>query len=319
MNNLKNLIILSLLILGTGWYFGSGYWKSAFKDPQTRNLAQKKQLQDQIAMGKQNLLAMNQFVNQNREMFTRSFPLNANSGKAEYQIWITQFAEFCDFSDTEISQGEYKQGSGMGILQFRLQAKCSMPRLYRFLYEFYWTPFLHRITMLDLQTSENTELLSLTMIIEGLVLARPNPGAAWPLADQLPNTTVPFRRLTSGPFDAYLPIAQKELFRYTPPGIDAASHVLLTGTPEVSDPDSGQKKLQSRWKVETENRTILCNIGDRLAIGSFDGTVEEIFEDLVILKQTSGYHWIVLLGDSLADAVAIPDLLLPKKKEEPKK
>lgn len=315
MNNLKNLIILSLLILGTGWYFGSGYWKSTLKDPQTRNLAQKKQLQDQITMGKQNLLAMNNFVHQNREMFTRSFPLNVNSGKAEYQIWISQFAEFCDFESPEVSQGEYRQGSGMGTLQFRLQAKCSMSRLYRFLYEFYWTPFLHRITMMDLQTSENSELLSLTMVIEGLILAKPDPGASWPLADQLPNTTIPFRRLSSGPFEAYLPIAQKELFRYTPPGIDAASHVLLTGTPEVSDPDSGKKKLRSRWKVETEDRTIICGVGDRLTIGSFDGIVEDIFDDLVILKQSNGYLWIVLLGDALADAVAIPNIVFPQRNE----
>ena len=151
---------------------------------------------------------------------------------------------------------------------------------------------------------EKTDLLNISMMIEGLTISRVIPQYG-PLQKALPSQQVPYRRLASGPFDAYLPISTRELFRYTPPEVDSASNVILTGTPVVSD-DSGVSIIQSRWNIETEGHTIVLKVGDRLNVGSFSGTVEDIYEDIVILRQSNGFRWVVMLGERLSNAVAVP-------------
>ncbi len=309
MTKLRNAIIIIILIAVVGGYFGTKFWNSMYKKPRDANAKKKQELEEQIAKGEKNLALMGQFTKNNMTLFTRSFPLNEMGAKTEYQLWLTQFAQYCRMDSPVITGGNSTRTNGLRTLPFRLHARCTMTQLYRFLYEFYWSPFLHRITMMDILPEENSNMLVITIMIEGLTMPKGSPTWSFPLASQLPATTVPYRRLTSGTFPAYSPVAERELFRYTPPGIDTASYVILTGIPFVSDPKTEKAVAQTRWKIETENKTITCGIGDRLNIGSFDGTIHDIHDDIVILKQNSGALWLVALGDKLSDAVAIPENL----------
>lgn len=307
MKNLRNVIIIFVLILGVGGYFSRIAYNKMYKAPRIKNAETKKKIQADLTMGRQTLATMTQFSNRNMSLYTRSFPVNVAAGRTEYQIWLTQLAEFCGMNQPEVKIGQYRNGAGSATLQFQLQAKSTMEGLYRFLYEFYWTSFMHRITSMDVQTVEKSELLSITFVFEGLIMMKWNPRYAYPLAEHLPATTIPFRRLTSGTLAAYAPAAQKELFRYTPPsGIDAAQYAILTGIPTATDSVSGKTLTQTRWKLVTDGKTITRKVGERLTVGSFDGTIEDIFEDMVILKQMNGTRWVLMLGENLNQAAAVP-------------
>ena len=184
-----------------------------------------------------------------------------------------------------------------------------MEQLYRFLYEFYWTSFLHRITVLDIQPIENSTQLHFSLVLESLTLwYKPTPQFAYPLTDKLPLSVNPIRKLASGPFKAYSDTSNMELFRVVRRGIDNADYAILTGTPSITG-DDGITTPISLWKIETEGKTLRLKIGDSVTIGSFNGTVDDISDDLVILRQNNGFRWVVSLGDRLSDAVAVPEVL----------
>ncbi len=295
------------ILLGAGGYLGRIAYNKMYKAPRLKNAEAKQKIMSDMTTGRQTLATMTQFTNMNMPLYTRSFPTNASSGRTEYQIWLTQLAEFCGMNEPEVKIGQYKNGFGGASLQFQLQAQTTMEGLYRFLYEYYWAPFLHRITSMDVQTIEKSDLLSVTFVFEGWIMMKQNPQNAYPLTEHLPATTVPYRRLVSGTLAAYAPSAQKELFRYTPPsGVDAAQYAILTGIPTAADTTSGKTVTQTRWKLITDGKTITRGIGDRLTIGSFDGVIEDIFEDMVVLKQINGSRWILTLGENLSEAAAIP-------------
>ena len=305
MKNLRNFIIVLLIFAAAGWYFGRMAYRSFYTAPRAKIAEQKNKLLADIEQGKKNLAMMQQTAMNSRPLFSRSFPLNRTVAQTQYQMWLIQLAEFCDMESTNVTIGEYRQGRGYATEQFQVKTRSSMTQLYRFLYEFYWTSWLHRVNSLDIRSLEKSDLLEVTMIIEGLTLGKMNQRDPYPLLNQFPLTT-PMRRLTSGPFRAYEEIARLELFRYSAPGIDNANYLILTGTPSVSDPASDKTVAYSRWKLETEGRTFSLKKGERLSVGSFDGVIDDVFDDMVILRQNNGYRWVVNLGDKLGDAAAVP-------------
>lgn len=305
MKQLRNFILVLLIFAAAGGYFGTMAWRSSYKAPREKIAAHKAKLQQDIDLGKQNLTIMQQTVQNHTTLFSRSFPLNRIAAQTQYQMWLIQLAEFCAMESTHVTIGEYKPGRGYATEQFQVKTSCTMPQLYRFLYEFYWSSYLHRINSLDIRSLERSDLLEVAIIVEGLTLAKTNPQAPYPLVDQFPIST-PLRRMTSGPYKAYDEVAKMELFRYSAPGIDNANYLLLTGTPSVTDAVSDKKVAYSRWKLETEDRSFSLKKGERLAVGSFEGVIDEIDEDMVVLRQNNGYRWVINLGDKLSDAVAVP-------------
>lgn len=306
MNSLRNFLIVVVFFLALATWFGYSMWKSMYKVPMSKLEQQRTQVRQQLDGGTKTLASMRRTINENMSYFARSFPLDRSSGQAQYQIWLTQLGEFCDMDALAVTVGTYKPGQGFATQQYQVRARCAMEDLYRFLYEFSWTPLLHRINSLDIGSVEKSDLLDVTVIIESLTLARPNAQAVYPLADQLPLGTTYLRRLASGPFKAYGDIAKFDLFRYSTPGLDAAKYVILTGTPAVSNPADGSSSVLSRWKFQTEGRTVQLGIGERLTIGSFQGVIDDIDGDLVVIRQDNGYRWVVLLGEKLSEASAVP-------------
>lgn len=305
MKTLRNVLILLILFGVAGWYFGSMLYRAKYVEPRRKLAEQRTQMEQTIAAGENQLATIKSVSSNNMALFTRSFPLNPTAARTEYQLWLTQLAEFCEMTEPSVRVGQYHRGAGIATHQFQLLAECTTEQLYRFLYEFYWTSFLHRIDSIDLQAIEGSDLLNVALVIEGLTMVKLDARSPYPLANRLPLSYSYQKRLSSGPFAAYSDFAAMNLFQYSKPGIDNASFTLLTGLPTVIDAE-GKSVTQTRWKVESEGRTLTLAVGDRLAVGSFDGQVEAIDGDMVILKQKSGFRWIVLLGDKLSDAVAIP-------------
>ncbi len=300
-------VLFAVLSVGVG-FAGYFFYRQAYQKPRAELAQKRAEIETQIEYGKTQAERLDAASTQFMPLYTRSFPLNPTNAALEYQIWLTQMLEFCNVKSPSVRTLGFARTAPTGsqVRQFSVQMECSLLDLTQFLYEFYWTPFLHRISVLDIQPQEGSELLRVAMTVEGLTIRwRPDAKQAFPLQDKLPLTTNPPRQLASGPFAAYSPLGDVELFRAVKTGVDDANFAILTGLPTISD-ENGRSVKFSRWNLTTEDRTITLKIGEELKIGSFQGTIADIYDDLVVLKQKSGRMWIVPLSQKLSEAVAVP-------------
>ncbi|MBP3532179.1 MAG: hypothetical protein J6K25_13560 [Thermoguttaceae bacterium] len=327
MGNLGKICVL-LTALSVGAAGGAyAFYKKAYQKPRAEIAQQKAQLETYIETCKKNGENFDRTAANYAPVYSLSMPTNRQSASLEYQIWLEQMLEFCNLTEPQTKAGRYvpNRANRTATQEFSVQAQCSTAELTQFLFEFYWTPFLHRVKALDLKPIESSDLLEVRMTIETMTVGykeRRDPATAanetetalaqalakfanYPKADKLPLETKPTRLLASGPLAAYAPFAETQLFRAVRSGIDSADYARLTGTPEVTD-EKGRVTRFSRWRVETEDRTITLKVGDHMQIGSVDADVVEIDADFVVLRQDDERLWIVLHGEKLSDAVAVP-------------
>ena len=326
MGNLGKICVL-LTALSVGAAGGAyAFYKKAYQKPRAEIAQQIAQLETYIETCKKNGENFDRTAANYAPVYALSMPTNRQSASVEYQIWLDQMLEFCNLTEPLTKAGRYVSNrNNTATQEFSVQAQCSTADLTQFLFEFYWTPFLHRITALDLKPIESSDLLDVRMTIQTMTVGykeRRDPTTAanetekntaetlakfanYPQPDKLPIDATPTRVLASGPLAAYQPFAETSLFRAVRTGIDSADYARLTGTPEVTD-ERGNATRFSRWRVETEDRTITLKAGDRMQIGSVDADVVEIADDFVILRQDDERLWIVPQGENLSDAVAVP-------------
>lgn len=327
MGNLGKICVL-LTALSVGAAGGAyAFYKKAYQKPRAEIAQQKTQLETYIETCKKNGENFDRTAAKYAPVYAVSTPTNPQNARIEYQIWLEQMLEFCNLIEPQTKAGRYvpNRANQTATQEFSVQAQCSTADLTQFLFEFYWTPFLHRITALDLKPIESSELLDVRMTIQTMSVGykeRRDPAtatneaeralaqalanyAAYPKTDKLPVETTPTRVLASGPLAAYRPFAETSLFRAVRTGIDSADYTRLTATPQVTD-ERGNVTLFSRWRVDVEDRTLTLKPGDRMQIGSFDADVVEIDAEFVLLRQDDERLWVVPLGGKLSEAVAVP-------------
>jgi len=176
--------------------------------------------------------------------------------------------------------------------------------LSRFLYEFYWAPFIHKITSLDILPVDNADLVDIEMQIEGLSLLRfPDNVSPYPLRDRLPDDY--WRRLSSGLLETYTePIDSRNLLQFSRGGVDASDFARLTGIILFD----GEPVF---WiSNQLENRTVRVKLNEQFRIGSFFGKIVEVIGQDVVLE-TDGttsrpaMRWLLSQGEFLKDALAV--------------
>ncbi len=298
------LVIISLIVGGGGYLL----YKSKWVKPRETIAKQKEELVNAIEYGKASTKQIEAQKQQLQPLYTRSFPRQSADAALQYEIWLSQMLEFCNIRESQVTRGAYSNLRNLGLAtqNFRVQAKCQLLDLTQFLYEFYWTPFLHRISTLDIIPQEGSDGLQIAMTIQGLtILYLTNPQQQFPLRDQLPLDAQAPQQLASGPFAAYKPLGELDVFRAVRTGVDQTALTRLTATPVITD-DEGNEQKVTRWNLEAESRTISLKMGDVLKVGSFVANIADIDDNLVILRQQNGLLWAVPLGNKLSEAVAVP-------------
>ena len=306
MKSLRNAVVILVLIAAAAGFFGPKLWKSQYAQPRKAIAEQRAGLESQIDAGRNQIQTMRNTIRNSMNLYTRSFPMQVNEAQLQYQIWLTQLAEFSGFKQTQISVGNSSVNNGLMTHFFRLRAECTAEQLYRFLYEFSWTGFLHRIDSLDIQTKETSSLLTVAFLIEGATMPKIDPNQPVPSQTLLPGPNAFYSRLASNPWKAYQPMSRYNVFQFSRPGVDDADWTVLSAIPTTHT--AAGEKTETRWRVQTTGKTIVVPVGGELAVGSFVGTVLETVDDMVILKQSNGYNWILGLGDRLSNAACIPEV-----------
>lgn len=300
MKNLRNLITV-LVLLGVFFWYGGGWaYRSLYKEPREELREKIGQYEQAIGQYKTQNDYMQTLIEQNQKYYLRSLPQRQNSVLARYELWLRQCADFSGIADSEVLRSAPRMLQGQIGMQytFNLSGEASLDQISRFLYEFYWTPYLHRIVSVDISPIERSDLLNLSIRIEAIALRRPYQNAYYPLMDDLPSGYL--QRLSSRPFRTYASIAENNFMQFTRGGLDRADQTYLMFIAFIDG------KGEIRLKDRTTDETIIAHIGDTLNIGSFNAKLVEITDRDDVLFEENGRLWLLSNGDPLSKVFAIP-------------
>lgn len=296
MKNLRNIIMFSLLGAFFAWYGLSWAYESLYREPRQRLGNELTKLKGEIETGKKNIAFMQQFSQQNTPYYYRSLPIIPDQAR-QYSHWLLELFRYCGVETPDIdSTNPTRTAFGLNY-RSNIRATCSLEQLSRLLFEFYYAPFLHRITFLSITPVEGKEDITLAMTVDALTLRPSSPQATAPSQNALPTGYIP--RLKSNDLTAYQVIAERNLLQAARGGIDKADYAYLTSIivtgeePEI-------------WiSVRTDDSITKAKKGDSVRIGSFIATVVSIADKDVVFEKGS-MRWLVTIGECLNEAFAIP-------------
>ncbi|MDR1959676.1 MAG: hypothetical protein LBQ54_11650 [Planctomycetaceae bacterium] len=306
MKNWRHFLIffgfaIFLIVYGSYWAYQTFYAEPRKKIQTSIEEAQKKvESQEQILAVQQQRI---QWLS-GRNDLGRSLPQPLSDGQNLYHTWLLELTAFCQFEDCAVNKGNIQRTASYFVLPYSIRMRCSFEQLSRFLWEFSWAPYLHKITAIQIQPIEQTDLIEAAIQVEGIIIPPLQSGAEPPLKNRLPEGFR--RRLSSGPLETYIePILSRNLLQFSRGGVDDSDFARVTainrtnGVPEV-------------WiSLLTNGSKRVVKTGESFRIGSFFATLVEIDEPDVIFETRglAGHpplRWVVSAGEYLKDAAAVP-------------
>ncbi|MCL2005329.1 MAG: hypothetical protein FWG73_04105 [Planctomycetaceae bacterium] len=298
---IRNLILLVFLSIFLLWYAASWAYRTQYTEPRQTLQSEMTRLSSEIEVWQNNLNMMTQFNAQYAWLFQRSLPPVSNDAQSWYSFWLLEVLQHSGFENPQVNAGPVSRITPGANYRFNAQYTGSLSQFSYFLFEFYYAPFLHRITSLTLLPTEgNTEILTFTMTVNVLALdSRFNPST---VQNSFP--TVPIPRLAFNNLEAYQVIEERNLLQVARGGIDRADHTTLTAILEVGD------QVELWFRDGTAGRAALPikkRLGETIQAGSFTGRIVDIYlqEELVVLDR-DGTRWLLAAGESLNEAFALP-------------
>ncbi|MCL2304647.1 MAG: hypothetical protein FWC43_04820 [Planctomycetaceae bacterium] len=300
MKNLPQILFftgfgLFALVYGGFWAYGSLY-----KEPRLRLTKEISQYEQANEKYETQIAQMREFVQKNQQAYlVRSFPRSELAVRTLYQHWLSELAAFCDFEEPRILSSLPVRSTWCYMYRFQLQGRVSSEGFARFLFEFYWAPYLHRIVSFTLSPIENSEWMNLDMTLEGIALYPPTNDAAYPLRDKLPEGW--HKRLASGPFSTYQAVAERNFLQYSKSGVDRADYTTIT----FINIENGEPQLWLTDRTQNSTAPIVVKQGDSVKIGSFVAAFVEADGDYAVFDH-DGQYWLLEIGEPLSKAYAIP-------------
>jgi len=311
MKNWRNVFLLIAFMLFAVCYGGWWAYQTQYIAPRTKlqaEIAKAEQTQTQYETTLSDRKASLKWL-QNQQFHERSLPTGPPPGVARtlYHSWLLEAGEACQFENLAVNARGVQQTPARNYtVSFQLSARTSLDQLSRFLYEFYWVSFVHRITELNIVPVENADLVNVTMQIEGLIIPSlsGDANAPHPLRDRLPDGY--WQRLSSNLLETYTdPIESRNLLQFSRGGVDASDFAKLTGIVYLD----GEPEF---WiNNQLENTVVHVKLNEQFRIGSFIGRIVEVIDDDVVLE-TSGtmsrpaMRWFLGKGELLKNAMAVP-------------
>jgi hypothetical protein len=241
---------------------------------------------------------MAQFYTQNVPFYYRSLPPRPNDARSQYTYWLFELLQYSGLENNDVRSGNPALIPLGANYQFTIQCTGSLSQLTYFLFEFYYAPFLHRITSMTLTPTEgNAERLIFSMTVNVLALNSNSNYNPYPRTDRLPEGYVP--RLASNDLASYQMIAERNLLQAAKGGIDRADYTVFTGIVPIGD----QREVW--FSVQTDDTRMEVKVGDPIHSGSFSGRLVEILGEDIVLER-GGSRWLLTVGESLKEAFALP-------------
>lgn len=296
---LRNIILLAGLSLFLLWYVSNWAYTSQYLKPRKQFSDEIAKLSGEIERGQNYYAALSQFCQQNQLFYARSLPRVQNDAK-QYSFWLLELLQLSGLENINVADGVPISIPFGADYRFTVQCAGTLSQLSYFLFEFYYAPFLHRISTLKLVPDEkNKDKMTFTMTISALALRPRDLNDPYPAMNQIPGGWyVP--RLASSDLATYQVIPERNLLQTAKGGIDKADYTILTAILQID----GQEEVW--FSVQTDDDPpIKLKHGDQIVSGSFSGTIVEIHEQDIVLDR-NGTRWLLTTGETLTEAFALP-------------
>lgn len=292
MNRYRKTALLALLGLILAWYAGDWLFQSLLEGPRQQRERRTKQLQSMIQKRKQELKKA-EATNKRLDLWeSQSLPSNPEIAVSLYRAWLTEAIQYAKFSNANVSAGSPMDRKGMyRSVNFSIRAVATLEQLTTFLFEFYKAGHLHQIGSINLTPLSRQDELDVSMSIEALIL----PTAT--RKDQL--NKEPADRLAFDSLADYAVIAERNVFASTGQGVHQTDQTFLTAVVAANG------RPQAWFTVRSTDQVLRLSQGDTLAIGQFQGTIQEI-QGRDVIVALDGERWLMTVGESLAQALALP-------------
>jgi len=288
-NRQKILVgILALMLL----YFGGEWlWRKAVQAPLEARQAKAERLEKEIAGRDKELADARKAAKELARWEEQSLPTDPQVARSLYRAWLLQLVGKVGFANRNVEAGEPVDRRGLyQSITFSVQGRATLEQLTRFLYEFYRAGHLHQIRSVSITPLAGAGQLDLSLVIEALVLPLKED------KDQLSQSTSD--RLAFERFDDYAVIPKRNLFGFTGTS-DPTDFAFLTAIQYVD----GRPEVW--FTLRTEDKVVKLKPGESFQVGQFAGKVIDVAGDDVVLE-ADGQRWLVSLGESLAEAFALP-------------
>jgi hypothetical protein len=291
MNKYRKLLMLGALAVMAMVYAGDWLRQNALQGPIQSRRDETARLESEIEKRENELSAARKAAKELAALELRSLPSNPEVARSLYQGWLLELVEYVKFANPNVDSGEPLSHKGLfRTIQCSVRGRGTLEQLTLFLYEFYSAGHLHQIRSINITPLQRSDELDLAIAVEALIL----PKADRP--DQL--TTVASDRLASAEFAEYQSIPQRNLF-----GVggspDPTDFAYLTAVNYVD----GQG--EAWFTLRSEDRVLKLRQGEPLEIGPFRGVIAAVSRNDVIVE-SEGERWLLTIGESLAQAFALP-------------
>ncbi|MFV1966760.1 MAG: hypothetical protein ACC628_15150 [Pirellulaceae bacterium] len=292
MNKNRQTILLAVFGLVIAYFVGEWLFQTVLDGPKKKLLSRARRLEKQIRKGEKELEAAIKAGKRLEVWESQSLPSNSEIAVSLYGSWLTELIEFSGFDKANVDAGTPMKRKGLyELLDFSIRAKGTLNQLTTFLFEFYNSGHLHQIRSINLSPLPRGDQLDLAISIEALIL----PSAD--RTDQL--TSVRADRLAFSDLADYQIIADRNLFGIAGRGIYQTDHTFLTAVVTVND------QPQAWFTDRFTDRVFKLSRGHRISVGQFQGEVQQI-EGHDVIVDSDGERWLITVGESLAQAMALP-------------
>jgi len=291
----RNFILIVGLALFLMWYVSDWAYKTLYLAPRQELGNEITKLSGEIATGRNNLADMTLSNQQNFGFYSRTLPPVPNEAQSQYSFWLLELLLYSGFESNHnhvTPRSPVRVPTGWSY-QFNVQSTGTLAQLSYFLFEFYYAPFLHRISTITLAPVEGKpEQLTFSMAINALAL---NTYPYQPM-NRMPTGYI--QRLQND-LAAYQVIENRNLLQTARGGIDRADYTFFTGIVEIGN----QKEVW--FSVRTDDSRITAKLGAPVQSGSFSGRLVEILDQDIVLDR-NGERWLLTAGESISQAFALP-------------
>jgi hypothetical protein len=242
----------------------------------------------------------------------RSLPANPNVAKSLYRTWLIEQLNAAQLRTADIApEPSTRRSRAYETLAFRIDAVGSLERLTDFLYAFYRSDQLHKLTYLRLTPTDASGDLRIELKVEALILqgSTNTEKLSELVSDRLALESVEaYRDVIGGrnifrpyepPRPVVTPVVAEKSKEEAKPKFDDAAHAYVTGIVQAG----GQ--LQVWVTVRTTGETLRLHQGDAIKVGLLEGQVAEIHPREIVVE-SGGERTLVSLGQNLREGQLVP-------------
>jgi hypothetical protein len=287
----RQQILVAVLALMLVYFGGDWLWRTAVEAPLSSRHRRIDRLQDEIRKRERDLARARKDVRELASFEEQSLPSDPQVARSLYQAWLLKLVGDVGFANPNVDSGEPANRKGLyQSITFTVQGRGTLAQLTKFLYEFYRAGHLDQIRSLVVTPMARGSKLDLSLSIEALVLPMKEPKQV--LSQSVSN------RLAFATLADYGVIPRRNLFGSSGAS-DPTDHTYLTSIQSIN----GQPEVW--FTLRTEDKVVKLKPGESLQVGQFSGKLLEVDDEDVVLE-SEGQRWLLSLGDSLAQAFALP-------------